>query len=421
MADAVLSKLSSELEDAGLLGGAAASILGFVAFGTDDPGYLVTTATGAVWTKTIANAATHSADIGIGTLTLNGGALTTTAGFAFDEGGLTEFSLLVAFSGATAATPLSLVLPSSVAYLMPAKKDGTKIVGYDVAGPKEAVRLDLPLAGALEITIRRTDDGVQSALGLHGAAADVGLAAQGIFQLDLGDKVLVIPKFLRLGLSIETLFVDLSSSAATPVSGLFPEVYDPRWKGVGAKSIGLHVPVDDKGTEWVNATLDGFLIGFDGKVSLKGAISHKITGPGPTVREVTGELDIRNNEIVKGAFAAEVDLQKAAEATNAAASGSAQPRAERRAAGHRQHRQAGHCAGQVVHRLAVRRQPEMPDAADPHPRGHRRRDRRAGHDRRGDRGAGPAGGAGRRGAGRADPVLARAGGRQLRAALYWGR
>ena len=67
MGDAALSKLSSELEDAGLLGGAAASILGFVAFGTSEPGYLVTTANGAVWTKTIANAGTHSADIGIAT------------------------------------------------------------------------------------------------------------------------------------------------------------------------------------------------------------------------------------------------------------------------------------------------------------------------------------------------------------------
>jgi hypothetical protein len=51
MTDPALLKLSSELEDAGLLGGAAASILGFAAFGTSDPGFLVTTATGAVWTK----------------------------------------------------------------------------------------------------------------------------------------------------------------------------------------------------------------------------------------------------------------------------------------------------------------------------------------------------------------------------------
>jgi hypothetical protein len=159
---------------------------------------------------------------------LNGGALTATAGFAFDDKGLTDFNLLLEFTGATAATPLSLALPMSVAVLKPAVKDGEKIVGYDIDATPEAVVLDLPIADALEIAIRRTADGVQSALSLHGAATDVALAAQGIFQLDLGDTVLVIPKVLNLGLSIKTLFVDLSSSAATPVSGLFPEVYDPR-------------------------------------------------------------------------------------------------------------------------------------------------------------------------------------------------
>jgi hypothetical protein len=57
-------------------------------------------------------------------------------------------------------------------------------------------------------------------------------------------------------------------------------------------------------------------------VSFKGAISHKITGPGPTVREVTGELDVRNDEIVKGAFEGVIDLQKATEAVSDAAGGS---------------------------------------------------------------------------------------------------
>ena len=325
MGDPALSKLSSELEDAGLLGGAAASILGFVAFGTSEPGFLVTSVTGAVWTKRIENASTHSADIGIGTLTLNGGALTATAGFAFDDDGLTDFSLLVEFTGASAATPLSLALPKSVAFLKPAVKDGEKVVGYDIKATEEAVTFDLPLAGALEISIRRTAGGVQSALVLHGAAAGAGLAAQGIFQVDLADKVLVLPRFLKLGISIKTLFVDLSSSAATPVSGLFPEVYDPRWKGVGAKSIGLHVPLDDKGGEWVNAVLDGFLLGFDGRVSFKGTIAYKVNDPGPTVREVSGELDVRNNEIVKGAFAAVVDLQKATEAVSDSAIGTSSP------------------------------------------------------------------------------------------------
>jgi hypothetical protein len=324
MGDAALSKLSSELEDAGLLGGAAASIIGFVAFGTNEPGYLVTTANGAVWSKTIANAASHTADLGIAQLTLNGGSLTTTAGFAFDEGELSEFSLLISFSGVGATSPLSLVLPSSVAYLMPAKKDGDKITGYDINGVKEALKLDLPLAGALEISIHHTKDGVQSALRLHGAATDVAAAAQGIFQFDLGDKVLVFEKFLKLGLSVKTLFLDLSSSAATPVSGLFPEVYDPRWKGVGAKSIGMHLPVDDQGTEWVNATLDGFLIGLDGKVSLNGTVEYLNNSPGQKVRKVTGELDVRNNEIIKGAFGGEIDLRSAAEAASTAASGSSQ-------------------------------------------------------------------------------------------------
>ncbi len=325
MTDAALSKLSSELEDTGLLGAAAASMLGFVALGTSEPGFLVTTTTGAVWTKTIANAGTHETDIGIGTLTLNGGELTTTAGFVFDDEGLSDFNLLLDFSGVSAATPLSLVLPTSVAYLKPATKENGQVVGYERDGSKEAVRLDLPLAGALEISIRRTPDGVLSAFALHGAAAGAVLAAQGIFQINLGDKVLVLPKVLELGLSIDTLFLDLSAEASTPVSGLFPEVYDPRWMGVGAKSFGLHVPIDEDGTEWIKSTLDGFLLGFDGRVSLNGTIAHRDVTPGVKVRRVEGELDIRNDEVVKGAFGVEVDLQGVADAVSKAATASSKP------------------------------------------------------------------------------------------------
>lgn len=43
------------------------------------------------------------------------------------------------------------------------------------------------------------------------------------------------------------------------------------------------------------------------------------------MREVTGELEVRNNEIVKGAFGAEIDLKESAEAVSDAASGSSRP------------------------------------------------------------------------------------------------
>ncbi|MEO0475521.1 MAG: hypothetical protein AAF085_06070, partial [Planctomycetota bacterium] len=321
MSDTALSELSSDLKEGGLLGGTAASLLGFAAFGTPEPGYLVTTATGAVWSKTISNAAPHSADIGIGTLTLNGASLTMTAGFAFAEGELEEFSLLISFGGATDTSLLSITLPTSFVYLAPAKKDDGKVVGYDRDSEKEPVKLDLPAAGALEITIKRTDDGVQSALTLHGPATDVALASAGIFQLDLGGKILVIDKFLDTGLSIDTLFLDLSSSAATPVSGLFPEVYDPRWKGVGAKSLGIHIPVDEKEDQWINAKLDGFLYGLDGKLSFKGLLEYFDDRDDKKVRKVSGELDIRNDEIIRGALGVELNLERTTEAVSAAASG----------------------------------------------------------------------------------------------------
>ncbi|MCG6901914.1 MAG: hypothetical protein LJE68_04460, partial [Rhodobacter sp.] len=323
MGDPALSNLSVELEDAGLIGGAAASILGIIAFGDDTPGFLSSTSTGAVWTKSLSNAARHTADLGIGKLIFEGGAISATAAFAFDDDGLSDFNLLVEIEGANAATMLTLELDTAHAYLAPAKKDGTTIVGYTDSLPLKPVRLPLPAALALEFSVKRSGAGVLSALTLHGTGTGISAIAQGIFRLSLGDEVLVLPKLGKVGLSVTDLFVDLSASAATPVSGLFPEVYAPGWTGLGAKSIGVHYPVDKAADEWVNAALDGFVLGFDGKVSLKGRINFSTNDDTKLLRAVSGEIDIRNNEVVRGALALDLNLEKAAKSVSTAASGTA--------------------------------------------------------------------------------------------------
>ena len=319
MGDAALSKLSTELENAGLLGGAAASMLGFIAYGEDSPGYLIATPTGAVWSKSISNASKHTADLGVAKLTLEGGSLSTTAAFAFDDEGLSDFNLLIEFEGANAATLLTLELDTAYAYRAPAKKQGSTIVGYTDPAQPDPVKLSLPIAAALEISIRRTSEGALSALTLHGTPAGASAIAQGIFRFDLGDDVLVLPKFGHVGLSLQDLFIDLSASAATPVSGLFPEAYAPSWTGVGAKSIGIHYPISKIDDEWVNATLDGFLLGFDGKVSAKGKVVYSTGETDKLVRAVTGEIDIRNDEVVRGALELDLDLEKATDSVGKAA------------------------------------------------------------------------------------------------------
>jgi hypothetical protein len=319
MASNGLSLLSTDLEQAGLLGTIAASWLSAIAL-DKGPGFLTTTSTGAVWTKALELRTAKPVDIKIGTFELGPGKFSCTAGFAFDDEGLTDFSLLLELSGAESASLLKIKLSPKVAYRAPAIKPGDRIVGYNRKAKRNPVELELPAAAAVEISIRRTNDGVQSALTLHGPSLGVS-AARGLFSLDLDDDLLVLPWFYHIGLGIEQLFVDLSSGAATPVSGLFPEVYAPSWKGVGAKSVGLYIPVDDAGSQWVSATLDGFLLDFDRRLSCKGSIDYRSTESSHKIREAKGEIDIRNNEVIRGAFGLVLDLQRAAEDVNAAVSG----------------------------------------------------------------------------------------------------
>jgi hypothetical protein len=302
MGDPALSELSTELENAGLIGGGAASILGVIAFGDSAPGFLTTTPTGAVWTKSVSNAAKHSANLGIAKLTFEGGSLNATAAFAFDDEGLTDFNLLIELAGANAATMLTLEFDTDHAYLAPAKKQGTAIVGYTDPQQPKALKLPLPVATAIEFSITRSGDDILSAVTLHGSPAGPAAIAQGIYRFDLGDDVLVLKKLGKVGISLKDLFVDFSSTAATPVSDLFAEVYAPSWTGVGAKEIGIHFPIDKAADEWVNATLDGFMLGFDGKSSLKGKVAYSNNATTKLINSVAGEIDIRNNEVVRGAL-----------------------------------------------------------------------------------------------------------------------
>jgi hypothetical protein len=255
----------------------------------------------------------QSVSLGIGRLKMDGGRASFTAGFDFDDQGLRDFSLLIqAFQGATAATQFSIEIDTKRAYLADPLKQGDKIIGYKRNQPRQPLILGLPLAGAVEITIRRTPDGVLSALKLHGPAAGAALATQGIFKLSLGDKVLVVPDVFEIGLSLTDLFLDLSDSAATPVSGLFSEVYEPGWTGVGAKSISLHLPIDDAEDEWINAGLEGFLLGFDGRLSAKGTLAYAAPDTEGYVRGLSGEIDIRNGDVVRGAVSLDLNLEKSA-------------------------------------------------------------------------------------------------------------
>ena len=328
MANESLSTLATELEEAGLLGGAAATLLTAAAFGEESPGYLTTTLTGAVWTKTIANMQARSVSLGAATLKMDGGRASFTAGFDFDDKGLTEFNFLVqVFQGATSATQFSVEFDTKRIYRASALKEGDAIIGYQrptQANPARPLILGLPLSSAVEISIRRgPDDRLLSALKLHGPATGGVLATQGVFQLSLGDDLLVFPDLLGIGLSLKDLFLDLSETTATPISGLFSEVYDPSWKGIGAKKIGLHMPLDDTDDRWVNASLEGFLVGLDGRFSAQGTLNYSAPDTKGLLLSATGELDIRNNEVVKGAFSLGLNLDKSAKAVNAAAAGTA--------------------------------------------------------------------------------------------------
>lgn len=323
--DFKIAKLSDELEDAGWLGLSAASFLGLFIAANGTQGNLSTTNSDIVWTKTLDTGNTEqSFDFGIGKLKIEGGLFSARAGVHMEGSKPTHISMLFSFfQGGGGNSKIFLEMDKSTAVFADKDKKSGKLIGYKNAN--QVVKIELPVSAALEFNfILNEDNKIISSVQFYDSLNGIADAARGIIELDLKDKILVFPWLLEAGFAIDKLFLDLTETGATNFSALYPEVYDPSWKGIGAKEIDVLVPIDKDDKEFIVAGIEGFLYGFDGMFSGKAKLTYTSSNANHLLKSIAGEVEIRNNEVITSELSAIWNLHKASNRVrNTAASATA--------------------------------------------------------------------------------------------------
>lgn len=322
--DFKIAKLSNELEDAGWLGLSAASFLGIFIAANGTQGNLSTTDTDIVWTKTLDTGNTEqSFDFGIGKLKIEGGLFSARAGLHMEGGKPTHISMLFSFfQSGGGNSKLFIELDKETAVFADKEKQGNNVIGYKNAN--QTVKIELPVSAALEFNFQLTEDNtIISSVQFYESLTGLADVAKGILELDLKDKVLVFPWLLETGFVIDKLFLDLTETGATNFSALYPEVYDPAWKGIGAKNIDILIPIDKENNEFVSAGIEGFLYGFDGLFSGKADITYTSNNNDHLLKSLSGAVEIRNNEVIGTELSAIWNLHKASDRVRSTTSSAA--------------------------------------------------------------------------------------------------
>ncbi|HUM67639.1 MAG TPA: hypothetical protein PLK31_02180 [Chloroflexota bacterium] len=308
-ADSNIAKFINQLEDAGELGYTAFALLTpFLASGPN-AGAFRGTDTGFVWSKTMGGGFADSAFpfLGLGQIKVTGALLSATLGVQLENGAPAHINVLFSFMGEDGNSQTVLEIYPKIAALADKivdPQDANRVVGYRNVGDR--LQIPLPMA-ALEFNFRIKEDGIHSAMIFHESLSDLTTAQRGILQMDL-DRVIVFPKLGKVGLYVDQLFVDFSSNAATDFIGMFPEVYDPSWKGFGAKNVTFLYPVDEN--EFISGGAQGFLYGVDQGISGNFHINYATTDTSKWVRQATGEVELRNNQFVKSQVSVDLNLNK---------------------------------------------------------------------------------------------------------------
>lgn len=337
--NSLIAKIASELEDAGWLGLTAGGILAMFYLAEGTPGVWAATDIGMVWTKCLTGsgqASPHRFKFGIGELVIEAGLASCTAGFQMEGDRVSQLDLTFAFFSSTGgASKIFIELGEEYAMLADKEKSNNKVVGYKE--PLSPFKIELPVSGQLEFQFRvlegtetlyqvaygsgstagslniEMDYTITSAVKLYSQLATVADMASGIIELSLNDKVLVIPKLFDVGIIIEKLFLDLSNTSASTFVQAFPDAYTTDWKGIGATQVGIIVPIDKKDKEFVVADMEGFLLGFDGAVSLKGNITYNTQESGKLLQNLAGTIEINNNEVIRSDLSATLNLKGSAD------------------------------------------------------------------------------------------------------------
>ena len=320
--DFKIAKLSDELEDAGWLGLSAISFLGIFLGANGTPGNLSTTDSGIVWTKTLNTGSEQSIDFGIGKLIIEGGLFSATVGLNLG-GDTTDISMLFSFfQDGGGNSKIYLKLNKDIAVLADKDKKGGKLIGYKNA--TQPAKIELPLSAAIEFNFTINEESkLISSVQIYESLSSLADTAKGIIELDLKDKILVLPWLLEAGFSIDKLFLDLTETGATNFSAMFPEVYNPAWKGIGAKEIDVLIPINKATKEFIVAGIEGFLYGFDGFFSGKAKLAYNSANTEHLLKSLTGEVEIRNNEIISSELSATWNLHRATNTIRNTTSGAA--------------------------------------------------------------------------------------------------
>lgn len=321
MPEIPIIKLSNELEDAGWMGAAAHVLLGIFYFAEDKPGTTSSTDTGLAWTKKLGEDITaQEFDLGIGKLKVENGLFSATLGVQLKDDVPYHIDLLVSLAGESGVAPAVVFeLNREVAFNAPPIKEinplipesERSVIGYKSTN-HESVKIPIPMV-SFEMSFRIDKDNpdapITSTFQIYNSLDGLANTLSGIIEYDM-NKVMVFPKLANTGLYIDKLFLDLSTTATTSFSGLFPEVYNPTWQGIGAKEMTLLFPIDEAKEEFISAGVQGFIYGFDGLLSASFNFQYNNTGADAKLKTVSAEIEIRNNEFIRSEVEVGIDMDK---------------------------------------------------------------------------------------------------------------
>jgi len=314
-------KLSNELEDAGWMGAAAHVLLGIFYLAEDKPGTTSSTDTGLVWTKKLGeDVTTQEFDLGIGKLKVDNGLFSATLGVQLKDDVPSHIDLLVSLVGESGVAPAVVFeLNREIAFNAPPIKENNlsipeserAVIGYQNTG-HESVKIPIPMVSfemSFRIDTENADAPITSTFQIYNSLEGLANTLSGIIEFDM-NKVMVFPKLANTGLYIDKLFLDLSTTATTSFSGLFPEVYNPSWQGIGAKEMTLLFPIDEAKQEFISAGVQGFIYGFDDLLSASFNFQYNNTDTDAKLKTIAAEIEIRNNEFIRSEVEVGIDMDK---------------------------------------------------------------------------------------------------------------
>lgn len=351
-------EITSVLDEAGPLGAVALSILGFTAL-VHSPAAISVVPNGLVYTKSYAAIPENPLEFSLGPcgrMRSRSGNFSVTLGVYKEKGNLRYINLMLSVLGQDGNSSMEMVLNQD--YIVRADrimKDG-ELKGYENAGgeftvpiPAAGIEFCYEITNSFETAENSSDGaanldetilvdlndppepepeeeeadfdpqkiwdalGIVSSVKMHGLVNGAMQSAEGIISLPV-DGIAVFPKFYGIGVEMRNLLIDWSEdSASAELSGLFPSIYGPAWKGIAATSFSLLFPMDGLGSkeDFLVFSAQGLMIDFDGKLSMNANVSKvERAADNQLLFDIHGELEVWENVPVRSSIKIWIDLDR---------------------------------------------------------------------------------------------------------------